>query len=673
MKLLYKLLLGYLLIVVIIGTFSTIMLMHTVHNSSTKLSIYREREITSFVQIFNTMIVDEGNLKNTEFIQTLFEESINKLPHIKRLTLHAVNLKTAAYTHIVSTDTDIIGTPSHTEDIEAILKNKTTILYETSSNGEHWIDITYPIMNKNNKAIAALGAAVSLQESDEVLKKAIMDLKYDALKHVIVAVLLSILLSLIFILIVVRKIVTPVSKLIDATNAFSKKEFTHTVDISSNDEIGKLSSAFNTMYDELTMLHATMEEQIKIKTEELKTHFLTDALTGLSNRQALSEEIKRHQEFHIAILDIASFKDINDFYGVKIGNRVLQMVSKKIKIYLSDSNLKIYRLGADEIAILNPLVQSKETFQETLTQLINNLEHETLYCENEGVEINISLHTGLSFESEHALEKANISLTNAKKEHKDLVVFTKKIQEENTQEKNLKMIIKIKNAIKNYDFVPCYQPIVDKDENIIKYEALVRMKDNKEIISPYHFLDIAKKSKYYKHITRTMIFQTFKAFENNDYCFSINIEAEDILNEDTRHFIKSHLTDFKDPQRVVFEIVESESIHNIAAIKEFIEYIKKQGAKIAIDDFGTGYSNFTHLLELEPDYIKIDGSLIKNIDVDTKSYDIVKTLVNFAHNLNIKVIAEYVYSTEVFNICKELDIDEFQGYLFSKPSLEIKD
>ncbi|WP_415407400.1 EAL domain-containing protein [Sulfurovum sp. CS9] len=673
MKLIYKLLLGYFLIISIIGTFSTFILMHTVNKSSTNLSVYREREITSFVQILNAIIIDEENLKNTEFIQSLFESSIDRLPHIKRLTLHTVNPKTAKYTHVVSTDRDIIGTPSHTEDIDAILQNKTTVLYETGSDGEHWIDITYPITNKHNKAIAALGAAVSLHESDEILKKSMQLLKNDALNNIFIGVILAILLSFIFVFVVIRKIVTPITKLTNATNAFSKGEFTHTIDISTNDEIGNLSTAFNKMTNELDMLHSSMEEQIQDKTEELKMQFLSDALTGLPNRQALFEEIKKNKEFHVAIIDIASFKDINDFYGVEIGNKVLQLVSKKVKMYLSDSHLKIYRLGADEIAILNLSILSEHKFKETLKQLINNLEHDSLYFREEDIEINISLHAGLSFESSQALEKANIALTNAKKEHVDLVVFNKKIDEESKQEENLNMIIKIKNAIKNYDFVPCYQVIVDKDRNIIKYEALVRMKNNKELIHPYSFLDIAKRTKYYKHITRTMIFQTFKEFEHKNISFSINIEAEDILNEDTKNFIKNHLEGFKDPERVVFEIVESENIHNIPEIKEFIGFIKKQGAKIAIDDFGTGYSNFTHLLKLEPDYIKIDGSLIKNIDTDSKSYNIVKTLVNFAHNLNIKVIAEFVHSNEVFDTCKELDVDEFQGYLFAKPSLKVKD
>lgn len=673
MKLVYKLLLGYLLIITIIGTFSSFILLYGINQSSTNLSVYREREITSFVQILNAIIIDGENLKSTQYIQELFEHSIERLPHIKRLTLHAQNRENLKYTHVVSTDKKILGIPSYIEDIDAILNNKTTILYETGPDGERWIDITYPITNKSGKSIAALGAAVSLHGSDIILQKTINIMKSEAFETIITAVILSIILSFIFTFIIVKKIVSPLEKLKNAARSFSKNEFTHPVEVTSKDEIGELSTAFNTMVGELNTLYSSMEEKIEIKTDELESHFLTDNLTGMPNREALIKDMKKFKELHIAILDVASFKDINDSYGVDLGNKVLQQLTQKAKVYLRDSNLQVYRLGADEAAIINPMLHTEDEFKKLIKYVIKSIEHDTIYFEEEDVEINISLHAGISYDSNHALEKANIALVNAKKEHVDLVIFDKTIDKENRQVQNLQTIAKIKNAVRNYNFIAYFQPIVDKNRNIIKYESLVRMKDNGEIISPYFFLDIAKKSKYYPYITKAMVSQAFQEFENRDIPFSINIEADDIINKDTQDFIKNHLKNFKEPQRVIFEIVESESIHDLPDTKEFISFIKKQGAKIAIDDFGTGYSNFSYLLDLEPDYLKIDGSLIKNINSDKKAYNIVKTLVNFAHNLNIKVIAEFIHSEEVLTICKELKIDEFQGYLFAEPSLKIKD
>lgn len=673
MKLLYKLLLSNLLIITVIGSLSSFILYYTINKSSTHLSVYREREITSFVQILNAMIIDGEKLKETQYIQELFENSLDRLPHIKRLTLHTQDKETLKYTHIVSTDKKILNAPSYSEDIEAIEKHKTTILYETGHDKERWIDITYPITNKNNETIAALGAAVSLYESDEILKKSIDNMKSEVFNTILIAVTTSIILSLIFALLILKKIVSPIENLKKALGSFSKKGLTDPIKVDSNDEIGELSIAFNKMAEELNILYSSMEEQILIKTKELEIQFLTDSLTGLPNRQALFKDMKKYEKFHIAILDVASFKDINDSYGVELGNKILRQLSKKTTMYLDNSSLKTYRLGADEAAILNPQIQTKDEFTQTIKHLIKSIEHDTLYVEEEDLEINISLHAGISFDSSNSLEKANIALINAKKEHVDLVIFNKTIDEENKQVQNLQTITKIKNALKNYNFIAFYQPIVDKNKNIVKYEALVRMKDNAEILPPHHFLNIAKKTKYYPEITKSMIFQAFREFQDRDISFSINIEADDIINEDTKNFIKNQLQNFKDPSRVVFELVESESIHSIRGIKEFISFIKSTGAKIAIDDFGTGYSNFSYLLDLEPDYLKIDGSLIININTDKKAYNIVKTLVNFAHNLNIKVIAEFIHSEEILAICEELNIDEFQGYLFGKPSLKIKE
>ena len=123
--------------------------------------------------------------------------------------------------------------------------------------------------------------------------------------------------------------------------------------------------------------------------------------------------------------------------------------------------------------------------------------------------------------------------------------------------------------------------------------------------------------------------------------------------------------------RVTFEILENEGIQDYQVIEEFINYFRKYGVKIAIDDFGSGYSNFKIIMSINPDYIKFDGSLIKNIDTDSYSYLIVKNLVKFAKELNIKTIAEFVHSKEVFDTCNYLGVDYFQGFYISKPKKDI--
>ncbi len=670
MKLLHKLLFGYFIIVLIIGGFSTTFLMYNINKNSDNLSIYREREIKSFVKVIDAFLYSKESLKNLDYIQNMFVSITYELPHIKRLTLHAQNEESSQYVHIASSVLNIIGSPSHKEDINAIKTNKTTILYETS-NSERYIDITHPITDLEGNVIAALGVAVSLNESDIVLKKAIESMKDDAIEMILTALFITTLLSLLIVLIITKKIIAPLIKLKNAADSISEKKEYKEIAITSNDEISQLTLSFNKMSKELNMFHNSMEEKIEAKSKELQIQLFRDALTLIPNRAALFHDMKKFKNFGLAILDISAFKDINDVYGVQIGNKVLVALSRKYEDYLKDTNLKLYRISGDEVAIVNVNAMSVDEFREKIKLIIKNVEHETFYFQDEDVEINLAIHAGIACEKELILEKANIALVKAKAEHLDLFIYENSLAQSNNQKQNIDMITKIKNSIDNYDILAFYQPIVDANQTILKYEALVRMRDYDKIISPYFFLEIAKKTKYYQYITRAMIFQAFNEFSKRDDLVSVNLCAEDLLNEETKQFIIQHLKNCKYPQRIVFEIVESEDIHEIKDALAFISKLKSFGAKLAIDDFGTGYSNFSYLLDLAPDYLKIDGSLIKNIDKDEKSYNIVKTIIHFSHDLNIKVIAEFIHSKEVFEICRELGVDEFQGYLFGEPKQEL--
>ena len=195
--------------------------------------------------------------------------------------------------------------------------------------------------------------------------------------------------------------------------------------------------------------------------------------------------------------------------------------------------------------------------------------------------------------------------------------------------------------------------------------------ENGKIISPYFFLDIAKKAGLYKELTITMLKKTFEVLNKTDYEISINLLLQDIVNSEIRALIIEKLEKTKNPKKVVFEIVESEGIENFKEVTDFIKEIKKYGAKIAIDDFGTGYSNFNYLMKLNVDYIKIDGSIIKNIHKDKSAELVTKTIVAFAKELGIETIAEFVAEEEIYNKIKDLNIDYSQGYYFSEPKESI--
>jgi EAL domain-containing protein (putative c-di-GMP-specific phosphodiesterase class I) len=146
------------------------------------------------------------------------------------------------------------------------------------------------------------------------------------------------------------------------------------------------------------------------------------------------------------------------------------------------------------------------------------------------------------------------------------------------------------------------------------------------------------------------------------------LSVEDFENEKTLTLLESLLKDSAIASRVVLEITESEQIKNFELVKEIVAKFKGYGCQIAIDDFGSGYSNFNYLMKLQADFIKIDGSLIKDLDTDFASKSIVKAIVSFAKEMNIKTIAEYVHSEEIYQEVLKLDIDYSQGYYFGIPN-----
>lgn len=227
----------------------------------------------------------------------------------------------------------------------------------------------------------------------------------------------------------------------------------------------------------------------------------------------------------------------------------------------------------------------------------------------------------------------------------------------------------IKDAIKKNKVLVYYQPIYGDKQNIIKSEALMRINYNGSILLPQDFLQEAKNLGLYPELERIVLIKVFehlRAFR--EMIVSVNVAAEDISNPETLSLLEEKLLDESVAKRVIFEITEDLSaLANKQEIITFTEKAKQAGAMIAIDDFGIGFSNYTQLIHIDPDFIKIDGSIIQEIDKNQKAEKIIKSIVSLARELNIKTIAEYVTSHKIYRKCISSGVDEFQGFLFGKP------
>lgn len=398
-----------------------------------------------------------------------------------------------------------------------------------------------------------------------------------------------------------------------------------------------------------------------------KQKLYTNALTGLPNRYKLSSDLAAGNGGSLAVVNVDSFKILNDYYGSIIGDMVLvELANRFVKIFGSN-NLTVYKLSADEYGIF--CEECKSDFVDEITRGVHLATLDGIRCGD--IDIVTSVTAGIAVGKEGLLEKANMALGFAKKYKKQISVYDESMLIGKNYEKNITISKTLREAIDGDWFVPYFQPIVNcLTGQIEKYETLVRIvKPSGEVLSPMEFLDVAKATRLYPHITRTMIAKAFEIFKNRKESFSVNLSVEDILDEHTRAFVLGMLGGYGMSGRVIFEILESEGIENYGDVSEFLSAAKKLGVKIAIDDFGTGYSNFEHLAKLNVDIIKIDGSLIRNIDTNSNSEIIVETIVSFAKKLGMQSVAEFVHSQEVYDKIKKIGIDYAQGYLLGKPDV----
>lgn len=399
---------------------------------------------------------------------------------------------------------------------------------------------------------------------------------------------------------------------------------------------------------------------------------LRDRLTGLPNRTKLIEDLDNNEYKALGLLNIDAFQEVNDLYGQMIGDQLLRSVAIYLQENIDRDHCYLYKLQADEYAIGSKLPFDNNHFKEVVHDMIQRLAKHTFMIDDNEIHINVT--GGISYGSGiQLLSHADIAKKKAKAQKQPFLVFDENMQEKERYANNQEVLKILKDAIENDRIVPYFQPIFsNKTMEIKKYEALIRMIDNEgKVISPYTFLDIAKKSRIYPQLTKIMIDKVFDLFKDKDRHFTINLSIEDILDTDMNIYLFNALSHFPKPQNVIFEITESEGISNYNQIKEFIQKLKKYDSHVAIDDFGSGYSNFMHLLELNIDYIKIDGSIIKKILTDMNSQVLTRAIVSVAKELDMKVIAEFVSDEDILNAVREIGVDLSQGFYLGKPSPSI--
>jgi diguanylate cyclase (GGDEF)-like protein len=433
------------------------------------------------------------------------------------------------------------------------------------------------------------------------------------------------------------KVIVPINKMFSEVQkvSSSKNEFENGV--KSKDEIGFLASQFNTLLDQVENNRKTLDEHVQQKTKEIQNKLYIDELTNLKNRTALEDDIKDDDFVSIALIDIDSFDDINELYGFSTGNLVLIEVAKVLNEFATKYNVHVYRFYGNVYCLADKKMMGFSRYDEFITELCKLFKNRAIHIEELSLDIFINITLGISIAQEEPVKTAGIALKKAKKANMKFFVYNNEIDTKEVIKKSMYWREKIKLAIEEDLVTPFYQPIFNRENEIVKYETLMRLRDKNDegetiYLSPYLFLDISVKTKQYLQLSNQVISKAFADLSKTEKQVSLNLSFKDILDLDFVISLDKNLDkiDNQKKQQLVFEILESDYITDYTLLEEFIIKYREQGIQIAIDDFGTGYSNFAHILKIRPNYIKIDGSLIKNINTEKSSYELVKSIIDFS-------------------------------------------
>ena len=413
---------------------------------------------------------------------------------------------------------------------------------------------------------------------------------------------------------------------------------------------------------------------------KIKKDAITDPLTQAYNRNYLRDLLTNINiaKYQIIMLDIDHFKNVNDSYGHKIGDNILRDIATIIQKQIRSDDIFV-RFGGEEFLLFIHKKDSQTLLAKHVAQRIRKKIEETTF-RYDTLSINITVSMGVSCKPEHfksineAIKHADEMLYIAKKEGRNKVISNTSTHRPATTNTKLH-INEIQDAIERQQIVCYYQAIFNtQTRKIEKYEALVRIEREDRLILPNDFLPKIMHTNIYNQLTKIILQTVFTKIKQHEVPISVNLNFSDILNNDIFQIIIDELEQNKAfASWLIIELLEYELLEANQLFTQKIKTIKDYGVKIAIDDFGTGYANYNVFQTIPIDIIKIDGSLIKNIDQSEISQKIVHSIVVLTKELGIQTVAEFVHSKEVLAVTKELKVDTLQGFYLAKPMPNLLD
>jgi diguanylate cyclase (GGDEF)-like protein len=410
-----------------------------------------------------------------------------------------------------------------------------------------------------------------------------------------------------------------------------------------------------------------------------------DLLTGLANRSLFQERLGQYmraasaagQRLALLTLNVQRFRNINDSLGMQAGDLLLRQVADWLKDNIADAN-QLSRVDGDHFAVVLPGIAHAGNVTRILDKLIDDFPHYPFHLD--GVEVRVAAWIGVALypedgaDAEILFRNAEAALDKAKGSGERFLFYAHKMSEAVTGRLTLEN--QLRQALERGEFVLHYQPKISIADGVLSgAEALIRWRDPLSgLVPPARFIPILEETGLIHEVGNWALRQAIDDYLRwrraglPDVRIAVNVSPLQLRHgEFVAQIARAIAVDAQAPAGLELEITESLIMADIEHTRSSLQAIRALGVSMAIDDFGTGFSSLSYLARLPVDTLKVDRAFVQALSPGAPELALVSAIINLAHALQLKVVAEGVETEEQLRLLRLLDCDEAQGYLFSKP------
>jgi diguanylate cyclase (GGDEF)-like protein len=657
-------------------------------------------EVSTMEQVLKVRAQSLGQMLASVSVDALVDYDVNQLnKYIEYVTLQA------QVVHAVIIDTEGKSLTTYLDLSDAYVQRSLKLLNDVDSaaivneldKNPELVSYKVPVM-LNDAALAQV--IVVLDNSRSVAASVV---KFE--EKVTSTLLIGLFVGMGFYFIFSIKILRPIYQLSEGVDRIANSRFSEKIEVKGDTELSELSENFNLMSKNIELLIAArdtalegladlnvdLEKRVQARTIELQVlnveiarQAMHDPLTKLPNRTLLIERLKqniylaRRKSKHVAflMLDLNNFKDVNDTLGHPQGDILLQDVAERLPTALRQSDT-VGRLGGDEFGIVLPETDSAQAL-DVAKKILTSLEPS---FELEGQLISIGASIGIAMYPEHGeddaslIRYADIAMYEAKATKGEPCLYDTDADHYTTA--RLELMTDLRHAVENDELQLYYQPQVElSTKKIHTVEALLRWDHpQRGSISPEEFIALAESNDLIRLISEWVLGKSISQIakwreQGADLMVAINLSARDLLNPKLANYIDSLCKKYNvDASKLIVEITESVIMSNPEQVIEVLKDPVLKKMKYAIDDFGTGYSSLSYLKKLPISEVKIDKSFVMDMTENAEDNSIIRSVIELAHNLGHKVVAEGVENQKTLTQLELLGCNIAQGFFFS-PAIE---